>query len=140
AGDPEVFESPDRTHERVAVRCESEGTVHHLADADLAERRKVLEADLEAGRDALQVIRQKTLREVPRRRLRRPRHAGALVGAEQHPAALLARVDLALEVDAMQLFLLSLERRDVLGDEVLVLHGQNWQLQPYHASDLARPE
>jgi hypothetical protein len=56
------------------------------------------------------------------------------------PAALLAGVDLAFEVDAVQLLLLALERRDVLGDQVLVLHGQHRELQPHHAPDLARPQ
>ena len=127
--------------QRIAVGRERERPVDHLADADLAERREVLEADLEARRDALQVVRQQALREVPGRRDRRPGHAGALVGADQHAAALLAHVDLALEVDDVQLLLRpALQLRQVLGDEVLVLHGEHRQLEAHHAPDLARPQ
>ena len=100
----------------------------------------MLEAHLEAGRDALEVVRQQTLGEVPRGLARRPRHASALVGAEQHAAALLAGVDLALEVDAVQLLLLAPEERNVLGDQVLVLHREDRQLEAHHATYFARPQ
>ena len=105
-----------------------------------AKRREVLEADLQARRNALQVIRQQALGEVPGRLPRRPGHAGALVGPEQHAAALLAHVDLALEVDAVQLLLAALQLRQVLGDQVLVLHGEDRQFQSDHAPDFARPQ
>src|SRR5579862_4279044 len=140
AGDPEVAQSADRSYQRIAVGRERERPVHHLADADLTERGKVLEADLETRGDPLEVVRQQALREVPRRLERRPRYTGPLIGAEQHPAALLTGVDLAFEVDNVQLLLLSFELREVFGDEVLVLHRQHGQLQPHHTTDFAGPE
>ncbi len=95
-----------RPDQRIAVRRKRERSIDDLADAGLAQRRKVLERDFQARRDALQIVGQQVLAEVPRRRLRGPRHAGALVGTDQHAAALLAQVDLALEIDAVQLLLL----------------------------------
>ena len=94
----------------------------------------------DARGDALQVVRQQVLAEVPGRRLRRPGHARALVGAEQHALALLAHVDLGLEVDDVLELGLSLQLRQVLGDEVLVLHGEDRKLEPDEAADFARPQ
>ena len=69
-----------------------------------------------------------------------PGLAIALVGAHQHAAPLLAHVNLALEVDAVELLLLADELRHVLGDEVMVLHGEHRQFEAHHAADLAGPE
>ena len=67
--------------------------------------------------------------------------AGLLVGADQHAAALLAHVDLALEVDDVELVDLGIDDAgNVLGDEVMVLHREDRQFEPDHAADLARPE
>ena len=143
AGDPVVLQAPHRPDQRVAVRREGEGAVDDLLDAGALERREMLEADLEARRDALEVVRQQLVAEIPGRLALRPGHAGALVGAEQHAAAaLLAHVDLALEVDDVQHLLRRQagDLRHVLGDEVLVLHGEHRQLEPDHAADLARPQ
>ena len=100
----------------------------------------MFEAHLEARRDPLEIVRQQVLTEVPRRGARRPRHARALVGAEQHAAALLAHVDLALEVDDMQQLGLSGKLRQVLGDDVLVFHREDGEFEPDHAADLTRPQ
>ena len=61
------------------------------------------------------------------------------------PAALLPRVDLAGEVDDVDDLLAGRavdlgDLRHVLGQDVVVLHGEHRQLQPDHAADLARPE
>src|SRR2546430_12265516 len=100
----------------------------------------MLEADLETRCNTVEIFRQQTVGEIPRRLQRRPRHAGALVRSEQDPGALLARVDLALEVYAGQELLLPLEGGKILGDEVLVLHGEDRQLQPHHAPHFTRPQ
>ncbi len=70
----------------------------------------------------------------------RPGHSGALVGAHEHAAALLADVDFAFEVDGVQLFLLAGQFRHVAGDQVLMLHRQDGQLDADHAAHLARPQ
>ena len=103
------------------------------------------EADFERRRDAVDVGLQQFMAEVPRRRKFRPRLAGFLVGAHQHAAALLAEVELAVEIDGMDDLLARFgvplgDLRHVLGDEVHVLHGEHRQLQPDHAADLARPQ
>ena len=105
----------------------------------------MLEGDLQRRGDAVEVRREQLHLEVPRRVVRRPRHAGLLVGAEQHAALLLADVDLAGEVEGHRhlpagalVVLLHLGHR--LGDHVHVLHGQHGQLDADHAADLARPQ
>ena len=72
--------------------------------------------------------------------MRRPGHARALVRAEQHAATLLAHVDLGLEVDDVQLLRLALQLRQVVGDEVLVLHREDRQFQADESPDFARPK
>ena len=142
AGDPVVPKAPHRPNERVAVRREGEGAVDDAPDAGAPERREMLEADLEARRDALEVVLEQLVPELPGRLPLRPWHAGALVGADQHAAAaLLAHVDFAVEVDDVQHLLFG-DRNlgHVLGDQVLVLHREHRQLEPRHAADLARPQ
>jgi hypothetical protein len=60
---------------------------------------KCSEADFQRRRDAVEIRRQQLVAEIPRRVDRRPGLAGLLIGAEQHALALLAGVDLALEID-----------------------------------------
>ncbi len=101
----------------------------------------MLERGLQAGSDAVEIVGQKILAEIPRRLALRPWLAGLFVGADQHAAALLAHVDLALEIDDVELVDLRVDDAgDVLGDEVMVLHRQHRQFEPDHAADLARPE
>ncbi len=105
----------------------------------------MLEADLERWRDAVEVGRQQLGAEIPWRDPRLPRHAGLLVGAEHHAAALLPHVDLGLEVDGVRQLVpgLLVEGDDlghVLGHQVHMLHGQHRQLDADHAADLARPQ
>jgi len=85
----------------------------------------MLETNLEARCNPLEILRQQTLGEVPGRLQRGPGYAGALVGSEQDPAALLAGVNLTLEVYAGQELLLPLEGGQILGDQILVLHGED---------------
>ncbi len=98
------------------------------------------EPDLETGRDALQIIRQQILPKIPGRGDRRPGDPGALVGAHQHAAALLAQIDFALEIDGVQLLGFAGQFRHVAGDEVLMLHRQDGQLDADHAPYFARPQ
>ena len=95
AGDPVVAQAPDRSDQRIAVRRESEGAVDRFADADASERRKMLEADFEVGREPLEILRQQLHREIVRRLDGRPENAIRLVRADQRAAALLPHVDLA---------------------------------------------
>ena len=101
----------------------------------------MLEGGLQARRDAIEVVGQQVLAEVPGRLALGPRLAGLLVGSDQHAAALLAHVDLALEVDNVELVDLGVnDAGNVLGDEVVMLHRQHRQFEADHAPDLARPE
>ena len=145
ARDPVAPQAPNRPDERVAVRREREGTVDDLPQAGVAHRRVVLERDVELGRDPVEVGLEELGPEVPRRLPRAPRDRRLLVGAQEHPAALLADVDLAGEVERHRHLLAGL--RDVRGDlghvdgeQVHVLHGEDRQLDADHPADLAGPQ
>ena len=103
------------------------------------------EADFKLRRDALDILCQQFMAEIPGRGDRRPGAAGLLIGAHQHAVAFLAQIDLAVEIDAVHQLLAARlveldDLRHVLGDEVHVLHGEHRQFEPGHAPDFARPE
>ena len=95
--------------------------------------------------DLVEVGRQELGGEVPGRNLGRPWHAVRLVGSDQHAGALLAHVELAIEVDAVDDLLAGrlVEGDDfgqLFGQQVLVRHAQHRQLQSDKAADLAGPQ
>jgi len=65
-------QAPDGPDQRIAVGREREGPLNDALDAGLADRREVLEADLEARRDTVEVVGQQLGSEVPRRGVGRP--------------------------------------------------------------------
>ena len=145
AGRPEIGHAAHRPDQRIAVRREGEGAVDDLADAGLVEGREVAEADFQLAGDALQVLGQQFMAEIPRGLDGRPRTAVLFIGAHQHAVALLADIDLAVEVDAVHELaadrLVELDDlRHVLGDQIHVLHGEHRQFEPDHAADLAGPQ
>ena len=145
AGRPEIGHAAHRPDQRIAIRREGEGAVDDAADAGLVEGREMAEADFQLAGNALDILGQQFMAEIPGRGDRRPRAAVLFIGAHQHAVAFLADIDLAVEIDAMHQFLAGrpVEVDDlghVLGDQVHVLHGENRQFQPDHAPDFTRPE
>src|ERR1700677_2595658 len=67
AGDPKVLQSLHGSDQRVAVRRERKRPVDDLADARFAEIGKMLERRLQARRDAIEIVGQQILAEIPRR-------------------------------------------------------------------------
>jgi hypothetical protein len=103
------------------------------------------EADLERGRDPVDIGLQQLVAELPRRLDLRPGLAGLLVGAHQHALALLAQVELAVEIHGVQHLLAGAlvelgHLGHVLGQQIHVLHRQHRQLEADHPPHLARPE
>ncbi len=139
AGDPVVGQAADRADEGVAVCGEGEGAVDDALDAGLFQPGEVAEADLEVAGDAVEVRRQEFGLEVPRRGDGGPGDAFVFVGAEEDAAAFLTEVDFAFEVDGVGEFAIR-QVVDVLGDEVLVLHGEDGEFEANHAADFAGPE
>ncbi len=105
----------------------------------------MLEAGLQRLGDALKVGREKAGAEVPRGLGSRPRLAATLVGTHQQAVTLLPHIDLATEVDGVDDLLAGLlvvfdDVRDLLGEEVHVLHGEERRLKTDHAADLTGPQ
>ena len=76
--------------------------------------------------------------------MRHPWGCGALIGAEEDAVAFLPRIRLAVGVDDVpDLFavfgVVFHDFRHVFGQEVVMLHRQNGQFQPHHATDFPRP-
>ncbi len=101
----------------------------------------MLESDLEVRRQSLEIVRQQLHGKILRCRHRRPDHAVRFVGADQGAAALLAHVDRAGVVSSVDdLAIAAAQLRQVLGDQVVVLHRQHRQLDADHVADLPRPQ
>ena len=103
------------------------------------------ETHLQVLGDAVQRIGQQRGAEVPGRVFGAPWHTMALIGSQQHAVALLAHVDLAVEIHRVQHHLagaaVDLDHLGhVLRDEVLVFHGQDRQLQANKAAHFTRPQ
>ena len=99
------------------------------------------EADLEVRRQPLEVLGQQLHREVVGRLHRRPDRAVGLVRTDEHATTLLAQVDLAGVVGGVHdLLLPACELRDILGQQIVVLHRQHRQLDADHVADLACPQ
>ena len=83
--------------------------------------------------------------EIPWRHLWRPRLRRLLVRAQEHATAFLTNVDLPAEVDrhrqlAAGRLVEGLDLRHVGRDDVLVLHGQDGQLETHHPADFTGPQ
>ena len=145
AGRPEVGQPLHRADQRVAIGREGKGAVDDLLDPCPFHRREMLEADLQRRGDTVQIGLQQFVSEIPRRVERRPRFAGAFIGAQQDALTLLPGVDLTLEIHHADQFAAHgfVEFDDLghgVGQQIHVLHRQHRQFQPDHAPDLARPQ
>ena len=106
------------------------------------QRRKACEAFRERLGQPLEVGWQKLgLAVVPGCSLDRPRRGRCLVHAEEHAAPLLTQVHLAVQIHHYR----ELPRRvhelgQILGDQIVMLHGHEGEFDAHHVPDLASPE
>ena len=142
AGRPVVRHPGHRAHERVAVWRERERPVDDAPDACGVQGREAPESLFEGARQALEVRRQQFVVAVlPGRAGDRPRRARRLVDPQQDPLALLAHVELSVEIDdAGDLPVEPGEFRQVLGDQVVVLHRDQRQVDADEMAALASPQ
>ena len=141
AGDPEIPQAAQRTHQRIAVRREREWPVDRLLDPDTAQRGEMLEADLEVRRQSLDIVGQQLHRKIIGRLYRRPNVSVGFIDAHQNAPALLAHIDFAGIIRGVDDFARQARQfRDRLGDEVMMLHRQHRQFGAHHMADLARPQ
>ncbi len=145
AGTPEIAQALHGAHQRIAIGRESEGAVDDALDAGFLQHREVLVAERQIGLDAVKVGLQQFAAEFPRCLARLPRHACLFIGAEDEAAALLAHVDLCLEVDdvrnlAAAFLVVGDDFGDFLGHQIHVLHGEHRQFDAGHAADLSGPQ
>ncbi len=134
----------DGTNQRIPVRCKGERAIDDPADTRLGVDRKVLEADSQRRGDAFQIGGEELCPEVPRGLLHRPRHTGLLVGTQKQAAALSTGVDLTAEVDSPDTVAVGGVQpgsnfRELLGNQVHVLHSQDGQFQAAHTAYLTGP-
>jgi hypothetical protein len=91
--------------------------------------------------DAVGILLDKLEAVVPGRPVHVPVLVVALVDAEQHTLLLLPEIGEAFEVDDQRQF--AVERRDLgdrLGDEVVVFHRRDRQVDTRHEADLLGPQ
>ena len=103
------------------------------------------EGHLQRRHDAVEIRRQQLRPEIRRRLLLGPGHAVLLIRAEQHPLPLLAQIQLTAKVGGVNDLapgapVVVDDLGHGIGQEIVVLHGEDGQFQPGQAADLARPE
>ena len=141
AAHPVVLEPRCGAEERRAIRRVGDGAVDHAANAHLAEYRHALDGALEPRGDAVQIVREQLVAGVPLRvALRGPRLGKPRVFVNSHEARflLLPQVSRGTRVaDHRNLLAPLLERRNGVGDHVMMLHVGDGGIRAHHGRDLA---
>ena len=95
--------------------------------------------------DAVQIRLQQLMSKFPGGRFGGPGHTIFFIGTDQHTATFLTHVDFALKIDGVAdfaaCFFVELGHfRHIVGDQVHVLHCQDWQFEPNHATTFTCPQ
>ena len=110
-------------------------------DTGLFQHGKAAIGKLDAGLDLVEVVGQEFMAKLPRGAIHRPRFTGLLVKADTQAAAFLAQIAFADGVHHMRMFRVTLVNLgDFVGDDILVLHRVQRQVNPGHRAHFARPE
>ncbi len=143
-GGPVVAHAGHRADQRVAVRGKGEGPVDHRFDACAFQRGKAVVGKGNAVLDLVEVIGQQFMAKVPRRAVNGPGFAGLFVKPDAEAAALLPEVAFASRVHHMRMFAACVDDRGdfrhLIGDDILVLHRVQREVDAGHCTDLARPK
>ena len=140
-GDKMALFARDRTDESRAV-----GRPHHRAIDDPlhaggSEAGNDVDGGLHVGGDAVDVVGQEFHAKVVRRTVNGPVDTVALIAPDQHAAAFLAQVEFAVLVAGQRDFAVqSGDLGDVVGDDILVLHGNERQRVAGHGGHLPCPQ
>ncbi len=141
ASEEVIAEAAHRADDRVAVGREHHAAIDDALDPAIGKTRVALHRHFERAPDPVDIVGQQLVREILRRAADRPMLAAMLVGADQQTLAFLPQIGFAIEIDAHGDFAIEpRHRRNVVGDDVLVLHRHDRQLDARHPPHLARPQ
>ena len=141
--EPEVPLPPGRTDDRTAVRRVRDRAVVDVLDTEFPERRDTTDRGFDVRRQAVEVGIEQLVLAVRRRPVQVARRGAPLVRSEQQAAGFLAHVPRAVGFaqDAHLRQALGVARLDLgmrFGDDVLVLHGQDRDVETNHGTGSAR--
>ena len=140
-GGPVVPQARDRPDQRVSVRGKGEGTVDDGLDASLRQHREAAVGEFNGIADPVELVVEQLVAEIQGRAVDRPGVAVLLVKTDAQPAPFLPQITLALRVHDVRQFFTALEDlRQLLGDQVLVLHGVQRQIEAGERADFTRPQ
>ncbi len=142
-GEVEIAQAGRRAEQRVAVRRIGDRPVIDRLDAALGEARHAMEGLLDMPFEAVEIGRQEIGVEARRHAMHRPGRRALLVGAEDEAAALLAHVPARIGVTQHGMLGIARlapfgDRRDLVGDDVLVLDRDGRDVEPDHGGGAAR--
>ena len=141
AADEVVVELRHRAEQRRHIGGPDHRPVDHPLDPGGAQHRNALASAHDVVGDAIEIVGQQLVAELQRGAVDRPEAAVFLVGAAEQALALLAQVvALVAVVQQRDLLAQGLDLGDRLGDEILVFHGHQRQIDPGQLADLAAPE
>ena len=141
AGGPVIAQTRNRTDERVTVRGEGKGTVNDGLDPCRFQYRKTLVSERDRVADLVEVIRQQFMTKIPGRTINCPGLAGLLVKPDTKAPALLAKVTLAAGIHDVRVLRVTLiDLCNIIGDDILMFHGMQRQIDPRHGTDFSCPK
>ncbi len=141
AGRPVIPQARNRSDKGVAIGGKCKRTMDHGFHPRRLQHRESLVGKGDAVLDLVEIIRQQFVAEIPGRTVHGPGTAGLLVEPDAQPASLLPQVTLACGVHDMRvLFGAVADFRDLVGDDVLVLHRVERQVAAGHGRHFARPK
>ena len=139
-GTPIILHPRHGANHRVAIRTKGEGTVDRLPNAHLPQNRDTLKGKLQTIGDLLQIRLQQFMAEIPRGAADFPRRSALLIGAQEQPVPLLAKIDIGLIINTARQAVRRIGNGlDLFRQQVVVLHRLHRNVKPLHLSDFARP-
>ncbi len=138
---PIIAQARHRSNQGITVWRKGERAVNNRLDASCFEHRKALVRERDTVFDLVVIIRQKLMAEVPRRAIDSPRSTRLFIKADTQTTPFLAQIALARRVHHMRVLATHLvDFRNIIGDNILMLHRVQWQINPSHFSHFARPK
>ena len=129
------------SNHRIAVGAKGKGPVDSLAYAGLSQCRDPFKAQFEPVSNVFEVRVEQLVTKVPWRAFDLPGHAHRLIGTQQHTVAFLPEIEISLVVyAARQAGRMVDDLVDALGQQIMMFHGLDREIQAGHVPDFTRPQ
>ena len=144
AGRPIVAQARNRADQRVAIGGKGKRPVDHALNTRTFQHGNAAIGKVHRIFDLVELLVQQLVAKVPRCAVNRPRLARLFIKPDAHASTFLAQVELTTRIHHMGEFAASFQNvhdlGDIVGDDILVRHGQQRQINACHSPHFARPQ